>query len=76
MASHSFFFFFFPPYVWQVLRYHPGQAYVAHTDYFPPKRPVAEGVAADVAKAGRYNWDSQYGGGNRFATVPVIYTAE
>ena len=35
----------------QVLRYHPGQAYVAHTDYFPAKRPVAPGVKADVDKA-------------------------
>ena len=58
-----------------MLRYHPGQAYVAHTDFFPPKRPVAEGVDADVAKAERYNWDSEYGGGNRFATV-LLYMSD
>jgi prolyl 4-hydroxylase len=41
----------------QVLRYNLGQAYIAHTDFFPP------GTSDD------HNWDSSDGGTNRFATL-------
>ena len=48
---------------------------MAHTDFFPPKRPVADGVRADRDRAAAYNWDSEYGGGNRFATV-LLYMSD
>ena len=41
----------------QVLRYNIGQAYIAHTDFFPP------GTSDD------HNWDSTDGGTNRLATL-------
>jgi prolyl 4-hydroxylase len=41
----------------QVLRYNLGQAYIAHTDFFPP------GTSDD------HNWDSSDGGTNRLATL-------